>query len=75
MCANDQTSMARTRALMTEREREHLASDSTESGSRRYQVISEVRNRINDELTRDIRVLEEHHPELLSELEQVVCDD
>lgn len=71
MCANRQTSMARTRALLTERDRELIASDSGEN--RRYQSISEVRSRINDELPRDVRILEEHHPELLRELREVVC--
>ena len=67
--------MGRTRALLTETEREWLASDANESGSRKYQVISEVRNRINDELTEDIRTLAEHHPELLEELRDVACPD
>jgi len=67
--------MSRTRALLTEKEREWLASDATEAGSRKYQVISEVRNRINDELSEDIDTLAEHHPELLSELRDVACSD
>lgn len=67
--------MARTRALLTENEREWLAKDVTESGSRKYQIISEVRNRINEELTEDILVLAEHQPELLDELRDVVCED
>jgi len=67
--------MGRTRALLTETEREWLASDADESGSRKYQVISEVRNRINDELTEDVRTLSENHPELLEELRDVACSD
>ncbi len=73
VCANGQTSMARTRALLTQTEREWLESDETESGSRRYQVVSEVRNRIEDELTEDVTVLAENHPDLLEELRDVVC--
>ena len=65
--------MARTRALLTERDRELLADEQNES--RRYQAISEVRSRINEELTKDVQVLEEHHPELLKELRDVVCED
>ncbi|RZH67128.1 hypothetical protein [Natrinema altunense] len=65
--------MARTRALLTQTEREWLESDETESGSRRYQVVSEVRNRIEDELTEDVTVLAENHPDLLEELRDVVC--
>jgi len=67
--------MARTRALLTENEREWLAKDVTESGSRKYQIVSEVRNRISDELIKDIETLDEHHPDLLEELREVVCDD
>ena len=54
---------------------EWIASEATEAGSRKYQVISEVRNRINDELTEDIGTLAEHHPELLEELRDVACPD
>lgn len=67
------TKMARTRALLTERDRELIADE--DAGNRRYQAVSEVRSRINDNLADDIRVLEEHHPELLSELREVVCDE
>ena len=67
--------MARTRALLTENEREWLTKEITESGSRKYQIVSEVRNRIKDELIQDVKVLEEHHPELLEELREVVCDE
>lgn len=74
MCAYRETRMARTRAILTEKEREHLASETTESGARKYQVVSEVRNRIHDELPQDVAVLAETHPELLDELREVVCD-
>jgi len=73
MCANRQTRMARTRALLTERDRELIASD--DGTNRRYQAVSEVRSRLRDELPRDVDVLEEHHPELLEELREVVCSD
>ncbi|SEP30874.1 hypothetical protein SAMN05216388_10757 [Halorientalis persicus] len=73
MCANRQTKMARTRALLTERDRELLADE--EGGNRRYQAISEIRSRINDELSTDVEVLKENHPELLEELREVVCDE
>ena len=65
--------MARTRALLTERDRELLAEE--EGGNRQYQAISEIRSRINEELATDIEILEEHHPQLLRELQEVVCDD
>lgn len=72
MCANRQTKMARTRALLTERDRELLADE--EGGNRRYQAISEIRSRINEELSTDVEVLKENHPELLEELREVVCE-
>jgi hypothetical protein len=65
--------VARTRALLTERDRELLSGDGTES--RQYQAISETRARINEELTTDLEILREHHPELLDELRDVVCED
>jgi hypothetical protein len=64
--------MARTRALFTERDRALLANE--EDGNRRYQAISEIRSRINEELSTDVKILEENHPELLEELREVVCD-
>ncbi|WP_331250839.1 hypothetical protein [Natrinema pallidum] len=73
MCTNKQPEMARTRALLTERDRELLAS--AEGGNRRYQSISEIRSRINEELSTDVKVLKENHPELLDELREVVCDE
>lgn len=63
--------MAKSRALLTDLEREQIAWDHGED--RRYQATSRVRRRINEELTEDIQVLEEHHPELLEELREVVC--
>jgi hypothetical protein len=65
--------MARTRALLTERDRELLAK--SEGSNRRYQAISEIRSRITEEMTTDIELLEENHPQLLEELREVVCED
>lgn len=63
--------VAQSRALITDTEREHLAG---EHGDRRkYEATSRIRSRIADELTEDVAVLEEHHPELLEELRDVVC--
>ena len=73
MCADRQTKMARTRALLTERDRELLSKK--EGGNRRYQAISEIRSRIEEELSTDVELLEENHPELLKELRDVVCED
>lgn len=63
--------MAKTRALLTETEREQIAGE--HGDSRRYQATSRVRRRVVDELTKDIEVLQEHHPDLLDEVREVVC--
>ena len=73
MCADRQTKMARTRALLTERDRELLAEE--DGGNRRYQAISEIRSRISEELSTDVEVLKENHPQLLEEMREVVCED
>ncbi|SFS63393.1 hypothetical protein [Halostagnicola kamekurae] len=67
--------MGRYRAIMTDTDREYISGEADASESQRLQSISRVRSRINDELTKDIEVLEEHHPELLEELRDVVCED
>jgi hypothetical protein len=64
--------MARTRALLTERDRELITNEDGEN--RRYQAISEVRSRIRDNLQEDVEILKEHHPDLLDELREVVCE-
>lgn len=73
MCTDMQTTVARTRGLLTERDRELIADEEAEN--RRYQVISEVRSRIDEEVSQDVEILAEHHPELLEELREVVCED
>lgn len=62
------------RALLTDGERRHISGESGED-QRRYESVSRVRNRIQEELTTDVEILEEHHPELLEELREVVCED
>ena len=62
------------RALLTEREREIINRDADVSDSRRYQTISRVRNKIHDELPKDLEILRESHPDLYNELREVVCD-
>lgn len=75
MSASLRTGMARTRALMTETERRRIAGEEDVEDVKRYQAITRVRNRIHDELTVDVELLEEHHPELLEELRNAVCED
>jgi hypothetical protein len=64
--------MAKTRALLTETEREQIAGE--HGDSRKYQAVSRVRSRIEDELATDVEVLLEHHPDLYEELQEVVCE-
>ncbi|MHB9286616.1 hypothetical protein ACKVMT_06205 [Halobacteriales archaeon Cl-PHB] len=72
MSTPDNPAMAR--ALLTDGERRHISGESGKD-ELRYQAVSRVRNRIEGELTTDVELLEEHHPELLEELRDVVCLD
>ncbi|WP_348609986.1 hypothetical protein [Halobaculum rarum] len=65
--------MAR-RALLTDRERELIEGGEDVDEDLRYQAISRVRRKINDELTTDVEVLRENHSELCEELRGVVCE-
>lgn len=67
--------MAKTRALMTQTERDRIAGVEDVEDIKRYQAITRVRGRIQDELTEDIRILEEHHDGLLDEIREVVCTE
>jgi hypothetical protein len=67
--------MARTRALLTKTDRQQIAKKEEINESKRYQAISRVRSRIQEELPKDVEVLREHHPELYEELRDVVCGD
>jgi hypothetical protein len=62
--------MAR-RALLTPSEREALSDPETKENP--YVAVTRVRQKIEEELPRDVRVLEEHRPDLLEELRDVVC--
>jgi hypothetical protein len=65
--------MAR-RALLTDRERELIEGDGDDDDDLRYQAVSRVRRKIEDELTTDVEILRENHPELFEELREVVCE-
>ncbi|RLM96251.1 hypothetical protein [Haloarcula sp. Atlit-7R] len=65
--------MGRRRALLTDTERELLEAE--EKSDRYYQAVSRIRRKIEEELSEDITILEEHHPELLDELLEVVDED
>jgi len=67
--------MARTRALLTETDRRQIANKEEVPENKRYQAISRVRNRIQEELPEDVEVLRKHHPELYDELRKIVCEN
>jgi hypothetical protein len=62
------------RALLTDRERELIEGESESDDDLRYQAISRVRRKIEDEMTADVEILREHHPDLYDELRESVCD-
>nr|WP_240148790.1 hypothetical protein [Halorubellus sp. JP-L1] len=64
--------MAKTRALLTETEREQIAEE--HGDTRKHQAASRIRSRIRDELPEDVALLAEHHPTLLDELREAVCE-
>lgn len=66
--------MGKSRAIMTDTERERLAGIEDVKEIRVYQAKSRVRRRIHEELTFDVELLAEHQPELFEELRDVVCD-
>lgn len=69
--AVEASGMSEGRALLTEREREALVGD--ESDSYRYKTRSYLRNRLG-KLERDAELLAKHEPELYDRLQSVVCD-
>jgi len=74
MGENGSSTMGRYRAIMTETDREYISGEADIDDNTRHQAISRVRNRITKELATDMEILEEHHPELLDELREVVCE-
>jgi hypothetical protein len=69
--------MGRYRAIMTDTDRENIVADPDDDDDRQYvdQSVYRVRQRISEELTEDVKILQEHRPDLLEELREVVCDD
>jgi len=59
---------------MSSTDRERISGEANVEDSKRYQAISRVRNRI-EELETDVQILEEHHPDLLEELREAVCEE
>lgn len=66
--------MAR-RALLTDREQELIEAGDEADDDLRYQAISRIRRKIQEELPEDVEVLRENHPDLYEELREVVCEE
>lgn len=69
----DQPTVGRYTAILTETDRERISGESDDPPEKRYEAVSRVRKRI-EELENDAALLEEHHPQLLEELRDVVCE-
>lgn len=69
-----QTETGKYRAIMTTTDRERISGESGDPDKKVYESVSRVRARI-DELENDVGILEEHHPDLLEELRNAVCED
>ena len=66
------TSMSEGRGLLTEREREALAGE--DSDSYQYKTRTYFRRRLQ-KVEADVEILAKHDPELLEKLREVVCDE
>ena len=75
MVPNRVIEMGRYRAVMTETDREHISGESNPSQDQQDQAVYRVRQRINEELIKDIEILKENRPDLVEELRAVVCED
>jgi hypothetical protein len=69
------TPMGRYRALLTETDRDHITGESDPTAQQRDQSVYRVRQRISEELPKDIEILAEERPDLLAELREVVCEN
>lgn len=67
--------MGRYRAVMTATDREYISGEGDATDHQVQQSVTRVRSRINDELPQDIEILENHRPDLLEDLREVVCED
>jgi erythromycin esterase-like protein len=65
--------MATGRALLTETEREYLQGE--HGDQRMYEAKSRINRRIEEELSADVKLLEQEQPELFAALQEVVCDE
>ena len=67
--------MAKSRGLITDTEQDRISGEADVDDAKRYQAVSRVRRRIREQLPGEVEMLKEHHPELLEELRNVVCEE
>ncbi|WP_233565532.1 hypothetical protein [Halorubrum sp. Atlit-26R] len=67
--------MAKSRGLITDTEQDRISGEADVDDAKRYQAVSRVRRRIREQLPGEVEMLKEHHPELLEELRDVVCEE
>jgi len=60
---------------MTDTDREYISGEGDATEHQRQQSVTRVRSRIQDEIPRDIQILQKHRLDLLDELREVVCQD
>ena len=65
--------MAIGRGLLTDGEREYLRGEAGDQ--RMYEARSRFRSRLNEKVAKDVELLRQHQPELIEELQEVVCDE
>jgi hypothetical protein len=74
MVGTESVNMTEERSLLTDREREILSGEADVSDNYRYKVESVARRRVRN-LKEDVEVLQENHPKMLEELQEIVCSD
>lgn len=67
--------MGRYRAIMTETDRQYIAEEGEPTDNQVDQSVYRVRQRIREELPKDLKILKEHRPDLFEELREVVCTE
>lgn len=75
MVATNCERVTRSRGLITFTERDPIADNDGVEDSKRFQAISRMRCRINEEVVEEVGLLRKHHPDLLKELQEVGCDE
>lgn len=73
MVPPDQRYMAIGRGVLTDGERGYLRGEAGDQ--REYEARSRVKSRIQDRVAEDVELLAEHHPDLLDELRDAVCEE